>query len=58
MPFVHIKLAGKLSKETKAKLGKKITDIVHEVTGKPVEYIWVNIDDSDKENWIIGGEQL
>jgi 4-oxalocrotonate tautomerase family enzyme len=58
MPFVHVKLAGKLDKSTKAKLGKRITEVVHEVTGKPTEYIWVNIDDSAPENWIISGEQL
>jgi 4-oxalocrotonate tautomerase len=58
MPFVNIKLAGKLDKKTKAKLGQRITEVVHEVTGKPSEYIWVKIEDSEPENWIIGGEQL
>jgi 4-oxalocrotonate tautomerase len=58
MPFVNIKIAGKLSKEKKAELGKEITKTVNRVTGKPVQYIWVHIEDSAMEDWTIQGEQL
>ncbi len=58
MPFVNIKNAGKLSKEKKAELGDKIADTVSEVLGKSKEKVWVQIDDLERENWVLGGKQL
>lgn len=58
MPFVNIKNAGKLSKEKKAELGDKIADVVSEVLEKPKEKVWVQIDDLERENWVLGGKQL
>ena len=58
MPFVNIKNAGKLTKEKKAELGDKVADVVSAVLGKPKEHVWVQIDDLERENWVLGGKQL
>ncbi len=58
MPFVTIKLAGKLSKKKKEELGKEVTKAVHKTTGKPTSHIWVHIEDTEREDWIIEGKQL
>ncbi len=58
MPFIEVKIAGKLPKAKKAQLGKRIAEVVNKITGKPIEHIWVHIDDSERENWIISGKQL
>lgn len=58
MPYVNVKNAGKLSKEKKAELGDKLADVVSEVLGKSKDHVWVQIDDLERENWILGGKQL
>ena len=58
MPFVNIKNAGKLTKEKKAELGDKVADVVSEVLGKDKAKVWVQIDDLERENWVLGGKQL
>lgn len=56
MPFINIRIFEGHSKERKAKIAKKITEIVHEETGVPNEYIWITFQDIPADEWAIGGK--
>lgn len=50
MPYVNIRVAGKLSKEQKANISKGVTEIISREAGKPPEAILIMIDELEKEN--------
>lgn len=62
MPIVHIKtMKGLLTKEKKAELHKKITDVLVEVEGNGnpsfAKYVVIEIKEEEPENFSIGGQQ-
>lgn len=58
MPYVNVKLAGKLSKEQKAKIAEEITDTLERVANKPKSYTYIVFDEVEGENWAVAGELL
>ena len=58
MPYVNLKVAGKLTKEQKQKLSHQFTNIIEEVTGKPKSATYIVIEEVDRENWAVGGNLL
>lgn len=58
MPYVELKLVGKLTKEQKAKIVEEFTDTLEKVTKKPKQYTYVSIDEFDGSNWGVGGQLL
>ncbi|RLC50965.1 MAG: hypothetical protein DRZ79_03530 [Candidatus Cloacimonadota bacterium] len=58
MPIVTLENAGKLTKEQKERLIKKLTDVIVEVTGKPAQAVYVRIDEVPRENFGVGGKSL
>lgn len=56
MPFVDVKIVGKLTEEQKATIAKQFTQILEEVAGKPSEYTYVVFDEIDCENWAMAGK--
>ena len=54
MPFINLKLVGKLTREQKAKIAKEFTDTLLRVAGKPKEYTYLVIDEVSGENWAQG----
>ncbi len=50
MPYVNIRVAGKLSKKQKANISKGVTEIISREAGKPPEAVLVMIDELEKEN--------
>jgi len=58
MPYVELKLVGKLTKEQKAKIVEEFTDTLEKVTKKPKEYTYVSIDEFDGSNWGMAGKLL
>jgi len=65
MPFINIKvLEGTLSKEKKADMIKKVTEVVASIETDPypkenlVPHTWCVIEEVPFENWGIGGNQL
>lgn len=56
MPFINIRIFKGYSKEKKAKLAQKITEIVHTETGVAKEYIWIVFEDIPPAEWSIGGK--
>lgn len=58
MPYVNIKVAGKLTKEQKQKIVEGITKLLEEVANKPPQSTYVVIEEVDRENWAKGGKLL
>lgn len=56
MPFITIRIFKGHSKEKKANLAQKITEIVRAETGIPKEQIWIVFEDIPPEEWSIGGK--
>ncbi len=50
MPYVNIRVAGKLSKEQKANIAKGVTDVISREANKPPEAILLMIDELEPEN--------
>lgn len=56
MPFVDVKLVGKLTERQKAEIADRFTQILEEVAGKSPEYVYVVFDEIDRENWAMAGK--
>ncbi|MFH1201618.1 MAG: 4-oxalocrotonate tautomerase family protein [Candidatus Omnitrophota bacterium] len=54
MPFINLKLVGKLSKAQKEQIAKEFTDTLLKVAGKPKDYTYLVIDEVDGANWAQG----
>ncbi len=54
MPFINLKVVGKLSKEQKKEIAEKFSDTLLKVTGKPKEATYLVIDEVSGENWAQG----
>ncbi len=58
MPYVHIRIAGKLTREQKAKIAEEITDTLERVALKPKSYTYISFEELPDESWAIGGRLL
>ena len=58
MPYVNIRIAGKLTQKQKKKIATEITDTLEQVALKPKSYTYISFDEIPHENWAIGGELL
>jgi 4-oxalocrotonate tautomerase len=58
MPYVHVRVAGELTREQKAKIAEEITQTLARVAHKPPSYTYVTIEEVAFENWAVGGTLL
>ena len=58
MPYINLKLVGKLSKEQKEKIAKQFSDTLLEVANKPKDSLYLVIDEVAGENWAKGDKLL
>ena len=58
MPIITLENVGTLSDDQKTQLIKKLTDVVAEVTHKPIEVVYVRIDEVSRKNFGVGGKSL
>ncbi|HFQ89771.1 MAG TPA: 4-oxalocrotonate tautomerase family protein [Desulfobulbus sp.] len=58
MPYVNIRVAGKLSRKQKKKIARGVTDVISRVADKPRETIMIFIDEDSRENIAAGGVLL
>jgi 4-oxalocrotonate tautomerase len=56
MPIVRVQMWSGRSEECKVNLAKAITDVVVEQLGCPLQAVTVVVEESPKENWVIGGQ--
>lgn len=58
MPYVNVKLVGKLTHGQKQEIAKGITEILQKVANKKPETTNVHIEEVDAENWAVAGKLL
>lgn len=58
MPYVELKLVGKLTKEQKSKIVEEFTRTLEVVAKKPREYTYVSIEEFEAPNWGMAGKLL
>jgi 4-oxalocrotonate tautomerase len=58
MPYVSIRVAGKLSRKQKKNIAQGVTKVISEETGKPESSILIFIDEKQRENIAKGGKLL
>ena len=58
MPYINLKVLGKLSKEQKEKIAKQFSDTLLEVANKPKDSLYLVIDEVAGENWAKGDKLL
>ncbi len=54
MPYVNVKVVGKLSKEQKQNIAGDISTSLLKHAGKPKDHTYVVFDEVAGENWAIG----
>lgn len=54
MPYINLKLVGKLTKDQKEKIAKDFSETLLRVAGKPKESLYLVIDEVSGENWAKG----
>jgi 4-oxalocrotonate tautomerase len=55
MPYVNVKMVGKLSEDQKAEIAQKFTQVLQDVAQKPPETVYIVFDEVDRENWAQAG---
>jgi 4-oxalocrotonate tautomerase len=58
MPYVSIRVAGRLTRKQKKKIVKGVTRVISEEAGKPKDSIIIFIDEESRENIAKGGKLL
>jgi len=54
MPYINLKLVGKLTKTQKEKIAQEFCETLFKVAGKPKESLYLVIDEVNGENWAKG----
>jgi 4-oxalocrotonate tautomerase len=55
MPYVNIRVAGRLSRKQKKRIVKGVTDVIAKEAEKPKDSILIFIDENERENIGKGG---
>ena len=58
VPYVHVRIAGELTRDQKAKIADEITQTLARVANIPPSYTYVTIEEVKLENWAVAGELL
>jgi len=57
MPYISLRVLGKLSKEQKQAIAKEFSETLERVAGKPKDATYLVFDEVERGNWA-QGEQL
>lgn len=58
MPIIHLHNAGPLTLDQRRRLARDLTEVVHQVTGKPHGSVYVRLDEVPREHFAVGGALL
>ncbi|MDP8264301.1 MAG: 4-oxalocrotonate tautomerase family protein [Candidatus Aceula lacicola] len=58
MPYINVKLVGKITKEQKQKIAAEFTETLEKVANKPKDHTYVVFDEVNGENWAVGDKLL
>lgn len=58
MPYISLRVAGKLTREQKTAIAKEFADTLLRVAGKPKDATYTVFDEVERENWAQGEKLL
>jgi 4-oxalocrotonate tautomerase len=58
MPYVSVRVAGKLTREQKTQIAKEFAETLKKVAQKPLDATYTVFDEVDRENWAKGDQLL
>jgi 4-oxalocrotonate tautomerase len=58
MPYVSLRVAGKLTREQKSAIAKEFSETLERIAGKPKEATYLVFDEVERENWAKGDKLL
>jgi len=58
MPYINVRVAGKLTGEQKRRIVSRLTQVMEEEAGKPPSATYITIDEVPRENWAKSGKLL
>lgn len=58
MPYVNVRVAGKLTREQKTEIARDIAETLKRVAGKPLDATYTVFDEVERENWAKGSQLL
>lgn len=58
MPYISLRVAGKLSREQKSAIAKEFAETLEKIAGKPKDSTYLVIDEVARENWAKGDSLL
>lgn len=58
MPYISLRLVGKLTREQKKTIAKEFSETLEKVAGKPKTTTYLAIEEFDGENWAVGDKLL
>ena len=56
MPYISVKVAGKLTKKQKEDIVSQITETMFNVANKPKSATYITIEEVEKKNWSCNGK--
>ena len=58
MPYVSLRVAGKLTREQKTAIAKEFADTLERIAQKPKDSTYLVFDEVERENWAKGEKLL
>ena len=58
MPYINLKVAGKLTREQKTAIAEEFAETLEKIAGKPKNATYLVIDEVERENWAQGDKLL
>lgn len=58
MPYVNVKVAGKLTRTQREEIAKDIAGSLERVAKKPRDATYIVFDEVERENWAVGDKLL
>ena len=58
MPYVNIRVAGKLSREQRLAIAKEVSETLERHASKSKKTTYITFDELPRENWAVGEELL
>ncbi len=58
MPYISLRVAGKLTREQKTAIAKEFAETLERVASKPKDSTYLVIDEVERENWAKGDRLL
>ncbi|MFT5206589.1 MAG: 4-oxalocrotonate tautomerase [Candidatus Omnitrophota bacterium] len=58
MPYVHVRVAGKLTKKQRQEIASQIAQTLKKVANKPVKSTYTVIDEIPRDHWAVGQDLL